>query len=94
MPESREYPSRPIVGVGVVVLKEECAIIIGVGPPRLGGGFPEVLVIETVKKQPNRSILNRPECYPGPRIGEVVDRRSRRRGIALNFIITLSILGD
>ena len=34
---SREYPDRPIAGVGVVVLKDDCVLMIQRGkPPRDG----------------------------------------------------------
>ena len=37
MPDSRAYPTRPFVGVGVVVLKGESVLLIRRGrPPRLG----------------------------------------------------------
>ena len=61
MPESREYPSRPFVGVGVVVLKEEHVLLIRRGrPPRLGewslpGGAQSVG--ETVQVTALREVL-------------------------------------
>ena len=62
MPESREYPSRPFVGVGVVVLKEENVLLIRRGrPPRLGewslpGGAQSVG--ETVQVTARREVVD------------------------------------
>ncbi len=60
MGESREYPSRPFVGVGVVVLKEASVLLIRRGrPPRQGewslpGGAQQVG--ETVRETALREV--------------------------------------
>ena len=78
MPESREYPSRPFVGVGVVVLKEENVLLIRRGrPPRLGewslpGGAQ--LVGETVQVTALREVLEETGVsIQNPQFLEVVD---------------------
>ena len=78
MPESREYPSRPFVGVGVVVLKEENVLLIRRGrPPRLGewslpGGAQSVG--ETVQETARREVLEETGVsIQNPEFLEVVD---------------------
>ena len=78
MPESREYPSRPFVGVGVVVLKEENVLLIRRGrPPRLGewslpGGAQSVG--ETVQATACRDVLEETGVsIQNPEFLEVVD---------------------
>ena len=78
MPESREYPSRPFVGVGVVVLKEENVLLIRRGrPPRLGewslpGGAQSVG--ETVQVTARREVLEETGVsIQNPKFLEVVD---------------------
>ena len=78
MPESREYPSRPFVGVGVVVLKEENVLLIRRGrPPRLGewslpGGAQSVG--ETVEATACREVLEETGVsIQNPEFLEVVD---------------------
>ena len=78
MPESREYPSRPFVGVGVVVLKEENVLLIRRGrPPRLGewslpGGAQSVG--ETVQVTARREVLEETGVsIQNPQFLEVVD---------------------
>ena len=78
MPESREYPSRPFVGVGVVVLKEENVLLIRRGrPPRLGewslpGGAQSVG--ETVQETARREVLEETGVsIQNPEFFEVVD---------------------
>ena len=78
MPESREYPSRPFVGVGVVVLKEENVLLIRRGrPPRLGewslpGGAQSVG--ETVQVTAFREVLEETGVsIQNPQFLEVVD---------------------
>ena len=78
MPESREYPSRPFVGVGVVVLKEDNVLMIRRGrPPRLGewslpGGAQSVG--ETVQVTARREVLEETGVsIQNPQFLEVVD---------------------
>ncbi len=78
MPESREYPSRPFVGVGVVVLKDEDVLLIRRGrPPRLGewslpGGAQSVG--ETVQETARREVLEETGVsIQNPEFLEVVD---------------------
>ena len=78
MPESREYPSRPFVGVGVVVLKEDNVLLIRRGrPPRLGewslpGGAQSVG--ETVHVTARREVLEETGvCIQNPQFFVVVD---------------------
>ena len=78
MPKSREYPSRPFVGVGVVVLKEENVLLIRRGrPPRLGewslpGGAQSVG--ETVQVTARREVLEETGVsIQNPQFLEVVD---------------------
>ena len=78
MPESREYPSRPFVGVGVVVLKEEDVLLIRRGrPPRFGewslpGGAQSVG--ETVQETARREVLEETGVnIQNPEFLEVVD---------------------
>ena len=78
MSESREYPSRPFVGVGVVVLKEEDVLLIRRGrPPRLGewslpGGAQSVG--ETVQETARREVLEETGVHiQNPEFLEVVD---------------------
>ena len=78
MPESREYPSRPFVGVGVVVLKEDNVLLIRRGrPPRLGewslpGGAQSVG--ETVQVTARREVLEETGVsIQNPQFLEVVD---------------------
>ena len=78
MPESREYPSRPFVGVGVVVLNEENVLLIRRGrPPRLGewslpGGAQSVG--ETVQVTARREVLEETGVsIQNPQFLEVVD---------------------
>ena len=78
MPESREYPSRPFVGVGVVVLKEDNVLLIRRGrPPRLGewslpGGAQSVG--ETVQVTAFREVLEETGVsIQNPQFLEVVD---------------------
>ena len=78
MPESRKYPSRPFVGVGVVVLKEQDVLLIRRGrPPRLGewslpGGAQSVG--ETVQETARREVLEETGVsIQNPQFLEVVD---------------------
>ena len=60
MSESREYPTRPFIGVGVVVLKEDLVLLIRRGkPPKAGewslpGGSQHVG--ETVRETASREV--------------------------------------
>jgi 8-oxo-dGTP diphosphatase len=78
MEESREYPSRPFIGVGVVVLKEESVLLIRRGkPPRAGewslpGGSQHVG--ETVRATAAREVREETGIEIGePRFLEVID---------------------
>ncbi len=75
MPDSREYPTRPICGVGVVVRKGDSVLLIQRGrEPRLGewtvpGGAVELG--ESLRDAARREI--REECGVEIELGEVVD---------------------
>ncbi len=75
MPDSREYPTRPICGVGVVVRKGDSVLLIQRGrEPRLGewtvpGGAVELG--ESLRDAARREI--REECGIEIQLGEVVD---------------------
>jgi ADP-ribose pyrophosphatase YjhB (NUDIX family) len=78
MEESREYPSRPFIGVGVVVLKDESVLLIRRGnPPRAGewslpGGSQHVG--ETVRATAHREVQEETGLEIGePRFLEVID---------------------
>ena len=78
MEESREYPGRPFVGVGVVVLKGESVLLIRRGKaPRKGewslpGGSQNVG--ETVRETAAREVLEETGVEIGtPRFLEVID---------------------
>ncbi|MFP4152547.1 MAG: NUDIX hydrolase [Alkalispirochaeta sp.] len=78
MAESREYPSRPFIGVGVVVLKEDTVLLIRRGkPPREGewslpGGSQHVG--ETVRETAAREVFEETGITIGePRFLEVID---------------------
>ena len=75
MTDSREYSTRPIVGVGVVVMKNDAVALVQRGkPPRLGewtlpGGAIELG--ETVREAAVREILE--ECGIEIDLGDVID---------------------
>jgi 8-oxo-dGTP diphosphatase len=78
MPESREYPTRPFVGVGVVVLKDESVLLIHRGkPPKSGewslpGGSQDVG--ETVRGTAAREVLEETGVVIAePQFLEVID---------------------
>lgn len=78
MEESREYPSRPFIGVGVVVLKDESVLLIRRGnPPRAGewslpGGSQHVG--ETVRVTARREVQEETGLeIDDPRFLEVID---------------------
>ena len=78
MEESREYPTRPFVGVGVVVLKDSSVLMIRRGkPPKVGewslpGGSQNVG--ETVRQTAAREVLEETGVTIGePYFLEVID---------------------
>jgi ADP-ribose pyrophosphatase YjhB (NUDIX family) len=78
MEESREYPSRPFVGVGVVVLKDDTVLLIRRGkPPRVGewslpGGSQHAG--ETVRETAAREVREETGVtIRDPRFVEVID---------------------
>ncbi len=94
MTDSREYPSRPIVGVGALVFKEDAVLLIQRGkPPRLGewtlpGGAIELG--ETIEQAAEREILE--ECnirIANCELLETVDViiRDNGNGVQYHFVI-------
>lgn len=75
MPSSREYPQRPIPGVGVVVRKDDAVLVIQRGnPPRRGDwGIPggAVELGETWREAAQREV--REECGIEITLGDVID---------------------
>lgn len=78
MSESREYPTRPFVGVGVVVFKDETVLLIRRGnPPRAGewslpGGSQQTG--ETVRETAAREVREETGVeIAEPRFLEVID---------------------
>jgi len=75
MPDSREYPTRPIVGVGVVVQKDDAVLLIqrgqepGRGMWSLPGGMVELG--EHLPAAAAREV--REECGVEVEIGEVIE---------------------
>lgn len=75
MTHSREYPTHPIPGVGIVVRKDDCVLLIQRGnPPRRGhwslpGGVLEIG--ETWREAAVREV--REECGIEIALGEIVD---------------------
>jgi 8-oxo-dGTP diphosphatase len=94
MPESREYPSRPFVGVGVVVLKDESVLLIRRGrPPRVGewslpGGAQRVG--ESVRETAAREVLEETGVsIQEPQFLEVIDSITRDDAGEVRFHYTL-----
>ena len=94
MSESREYPNRPFVGVGVVVLKEENVLLIRRGrPPRIGewslpGGAQSIG--ETVQETACREVLEETGVQiQQPQFLEVVDSIIRDEDQQVRFHYTL-----
>ena len=94
MSESREYPNRPFVGVGVVVLKNENVLLIRRGqPPRMGewslpGGAQSIG--ETVEETARREILEETGLQiQQPQFLEVVDSIIRDDHQQVRFHYTL-----
>ena len=75
MAESREYPSRPICAVGVVVCKDDAVLLIQRGnPPRRGDwGLPggAVELGETLREAARREV--REECCIEIALGALID---------------------
>ncbi len=75
MADSREYPSRPICGVGVVVRNGDAFLLIQRGnPPRRGDwGLPGGVVElgETLREAAQREV--REECGVEIALGDVID---------------------
>jgi mutator protein MutT len=75
MAESREYPSRPICAVGVVVCKDDAVLLIQRGnPPRRGDwGLPggAVELGETLREAARREV--REECGIEIALGALID---------------------
>jgi 8-oxo-dGTP diphosphatase len=94
MEESREYPRRPFVGVGVVVLKGDAVLLIRRGkPPRAGewslpGGSQSVG--ETVRETAIREVREETGLEIGPpRFLEVIDAIIPDEAGAVRFHYTL-----
>ena len=75
MTDSREYPSRPFCGVGVVVRRDDHVLLVQRGnPPRRGDwGIPGGVVElgETLREAAQREI--REECGIEVQVGELLD---------------------
>ena len=94
MTESREYPSRPICGVGVVVRKDDSVLLVQRGnPPRRGawslpGGGVELG--ESLPEAARREVLE--ECGIEIALGELVDavdlmQRDDERRLQYHYIL-------
>ncbi len=94
MPDSRAYPTRPFVGVGVVVLKGESVLLIRRGrPPRLGewslpGGAQQLG--ETVAEAAIREIREETRLeIAAPELLDVVDSLVRDPDGRVHYHYTL-----
>jgi len=93
-PDRREYPERPIVGVGVVVLREDSVLLIKRGnPPRAGewslpGGSQHIG--ETVRETAAREVFEETGVsIHEPRFLEVIDAIMRDQNDGVQYHYTL-----
>ncbi len=90
----REYPARPIVGIGVIVLKDDTVLLVRRGkPPNIGswtlpGGAQEVG--ETAEQAGRRELLEETGISVGPMVFTAhVDNIRRDRDGRVQFHYTI-----
>ncbi|HUB11470.1 MAG TPA: NUDIX hydrolase [Acetobacteraceae bacterium] len=90
----REYPTRPIVGIGVIVLKDDTVLLVRRGkPPNIGswtlpGGAQEVG--ETAEQAARRELLEETGVTVGPLVFAAhVDNIRRDRDGRVQFHYTI-----